>query len=77
MGDITPHQKWARETVEGLETLITAARQNKISGYVIAYQVIDGDNYEVQTHAAGEFDDFATVAGNLLVEAIRLTNERL
>jgi hypothetical protein len=48
MGDITPHQKWARQTVEGLETLTAAARKSQISGYVIAYQVVDGDTYEVQ-----------------------------
>jgi hypothetical protein len=73
MGDITPHQKWARQTVEGLETLTAAARKSQISGYVIAYQVVDGDTYEVKTHAAGEFDDLPTVAGNLFAEAIRLT----
>lgn len=73
MGDITPHQKWARDTVDGLKVLLSAAEKNQISGYVIVYEAVDGDSYEIQSHAAGMFDSFPAVAGNLLSEALRLT----
>jgi hypothetical protein len=72
MGDITPHQKWARDTCEALKTLLQAAELNKISGFVIVFEAVEGDVYEIQTHAAGEFDSLPAVAGSLLGEAIRL-----
>jgi hypothetical protein len=52
--------------------LLQAAEQNKISGFVIVFEAVEGDSYEIQTHAAGELDSLPAVAGSLLGEAIRL-----
>jgi len=52
--------------------LLQAAELNKISGFVIVFEAVEKDVYEIQTHAAGEFDSLPAVAGSLLGEAIRL-----
>ena len=73
MGDVTPHQKWARDARKGLKTLLDLADKNQLAGFVCAFEKIEGDGYVLGTLAAGELDDASGLAGHLFAEAVRLS----
>ena len=73
MGEVTPHQKWARDAKKGLKILLDLADKNQLAGFVCAFEQIDGDGYVLGTLAAGELDDVSGLAGHLFAEAVRLS----
>ena len=73
MGEVTPHQKWARDAKKGLKVLMDLADKNQLAGFVCAFESIDGDGYSMGTLAAGELDDVRSMAGHLFSEAVRLS----
>jgi len=73
MGEVTPHQKWARYAKKGLKVLMDLADKNQLAGFVCAFESIDGDGSTMVTLAVGELDDVRSMAGHLFSEAVRLS----